>query len=212
MKLCQCGKPRKSGRLYCSRQCSVELKRAVYIESWKRGEELGGSDIGVSEIVRHFLMERSGGQCESDTCGWDWSKPSGVEVEHINGNPLDHSLGNLMVICPNCHTQTATFKGRNRGSGRAWRRAKHLRSSSKADMAYEPATCLDCDTSIYYGSKRCHACAAKARTYKTVIDWPSDDSLLNLIAETNNAQVARDLGVSYNAVKKRAQRILSSQQ
>src|SRR5574344_1831528 len=40
-------------------------------------------------------------------CGWD-KKPEGskfttCELDHINGNPTDHRLKNLRIICPNCH-------------------------------------------------------------------------------------------------------------
>lgn len=33
-----------------------------------------------------------------------------LEVEHVNGNALDNREDNLQFICPNCHSQTATFR------------------------------------------------------------------------------------------------------
>ncbi len=39
-----------------------------------------------------------------------------LELDHINGDRDDNRLGNLRVICPNCHAQTPTYRGRNIGA------------------------------------------------------------------------------------------------
>ena len=36
-----------------------------------------------------------------------------LELEHKNGTKNDHRLANLQFLCPNCHSQTETFSGRN---------------------------------------------------------------------------------------------------
>lgn len=38
-----------------------------------------------------------------------------LQVDHIDGNPENNSLINLRAICPNCHSQTPTYGGRNKG-------------------------------------------------------------------------------------------------
>lgn len=35
------------------------------------------------------------------------------ELDHINGDSNDHRLNNLRVLCPNCHSQTSTFRAKN---------------------------------------------------------------------------------------------------
>lgn len=37
-----------------------------------------------------------------------------LQLDHINGVSNDHRIENLRILCPNCHTQTETFAGRNR--------------------------------------------------------------------------------------------------
>ena len=52
-------------------------------------------------------------QCE--WCGIvEWNgKPAPIELDHINGVRTDNRLENLRMLCPNCHAQTKTYRGRN---------------------------------------------------------------------------------------------------
>lgn len=44
----------------------------------------------------------------------EWlNNPIPLELEHINGNHTDNSLCNLTLLCPNCHAQTSTYRGKN---------------------------------------------------------------------------------------------------
>lgn len=38
-----------------------------------------------------------------------------LELDHIDGNHYNNNLENLQIICPNCHAQTETNSGKNRG-------------------------------------------------------------------------------------------------
>lgn len=37
-----------------------------------------------------------------------------LELEHINGINNDNRIENLTILCPNCHAQTSTYRGKNR--------------------------------------------------------------------------------------------------
>ena len=50
-----------------------------------------------------------------EICGiseWNNTKLN-CELDHINGNSRDHRLENLRILCPNCHSQTDTFRAKN---------------------------------------------------------------------------------------------------
>ena len=40
-------------------------------------------------------------------------KPLTLQLDHINGINNDHRIENLRFLCPNCHSQTETFSGKN---------------------------------------------------------------------------------------------------
>ena len=72
------------------------------------------------EMLRKDVKKRmvSEGHLENKCyeCGiTDWnSKPLVCHLEHINGISNDHRLENLTMLCPNCHSQTSTYAGKNR--------------------------------------------------------------------------------------------------
>lgn len=39
--------------------------------------------------------------------------PLAFELHHIDGNRHNHKLDNLRILCPNCHSLTDTYRGRN---------------------------------------------------------------------------------------------------
>jgi Zn finger protein HypA/HybF involved in hydrogenase expression len=53
--------------------------------------------------------------CEQ--CKWAKKTSEGkvpLELDHINGDKRDNRLENLRILCPNCHSLTPTYRGRNK--------------------------------------------------------------------------------------------------
>ena len=91
-------------------------------QAWNRGKTFGPkrllseylsnkyricSDKLRKRLIREGLFERKCYKCERTM--WN-NLPIPLELEHINGHHLDNSLGNLTILCPNCHAQTPTYR------------------------------------------------------------------------------------------------------
>ena len=49
----------------------------------------------------------------------EWlNKPITLELEHIDGNHYNNNRKNTIALCPNCHSQTDTWRGRNKNKNR----------------------------------------------------------------------------------------------
>ena len=62
-------------------------------------------------VLKEALIINKCSICNLD--GYWNDKPITLQLDHINGIGNDNRLENLRFLCPNCHSQTNTFSGRN---------------------------------------------------------------------------------------------------
>lgn len=70
------------------------------------------ADLKLGTKKRRVLLEQDECCLKCGLKDWLGSKIT-LECDHINGNNRDNSRENLRYLCPNCHSQTSTWRGRN---------------------------------------------------------------------------------------------------
>jgi len=64
-----------------------------------------------NRLIREGIFTKICNKCKLT----EWlGQPIALELEHINGNCMDNTLSNLCLLCPNCHAQTSTYRGKNK--------------------------------------------------------------------------------------------------
>ena len=102
--------------LYETNQGGVGIKKKVPDRSIPLNEILEGKHPQYqSNKIRIRLIKEGIKDHKCECCGLsEWmGVPISLEVDHINGINNDHRLENLRILCPNCHAQTDTYRGKN---------------------------------------------------------------------------------------------------
>lgn len=63
-------------------------------------------------LIKSNMLKNECSFCKIST--WK-DKPLSLHLDHINGCRTDNRLNNLRLLCPNCHSQTDTYCGKNKG-------------------------------------------------------------------------------------------------
>lgn len=85
-------------------------KKAKKIEDYL----INGSKISSFKL-KNKLFKNGIKEQKCECCGLsEWmGKPLNLELHHKNGVPTDNRIENLEILCPNCHSYTDTYGGKN---------------------------------------------------------------------------------------------------
>ena len=97
------------------RQKSTDLKKKEALERYENGKYKHLANGALKKI-----LITSGKKYKCDDCGineWKGKKLS-LQLEHIDGDSFNGSIENLKFLCPNCHSITDTYCGKNKNTGK----------------------------------------------------------------------------------------------
>ena len=121
-----CGKKiNYNAEKYCSGICQTN-------DRWrnrKKNIELSGSEKS-SRIAKRYLKELRGHRCEICSCTEWMGQPIPLVLDHIDGHSENNKIDNLRLVCGNCDMQLGTYKSKNKGNGRAYRRQRYAEGKS----------------------------------------------------------------------------------
>ena len=125
MNCLNCKNEIKNKNKFCSNKCQKEYEYNEYIKNWKLGliDGMRGK-YQISKHIKTYLFKKYNNKCAR--CNWGekniYTNNIPLEIEHIDGNYLNNNEENLILLCPNCHSLTSTYKGANLNKGRKERK------------------------------------------------------------------------------------------
>ena len=118
----KCDAPILTGT-FCDKKCEMDYRNEIIVQGVANG-------TATALSVKKFLLKTQGNICSScNSSQWN-NLPIPIELEHKDGNSANNNLSNCCLLCPNCHAQTSTYKGKNRGNGRHSRKTRYHEGKS----------------------------------------------------------------------------------
>ena len=137
----------------------------------------------LKKLINEGIKERRCECCKNT----EWlGEEIPLEIHHKDGNHFNNDIGNILVLCPNCHAKTDTYRGRK---------------NKKKNLYF----CKQCGKEITKWSKSmlCQECSHKSQRK---VERPSCEVLKSNLENNTVSAVAKMYGVSFQTIKKWAKK------
>lgn len=113
---------------YCDLKCAALMRSRKALNKFLEGSS---TVLLTSPTVYAYLLERQDGTCAVCDMPPVWNgKPLIFIHDHIDGNSENNDPANIRLVCSNCDSQLDTYKAKNKGSGRHYRRTRYAAGQS----------------------------------------------------------------------------------
>lgn len=164
-----------------------------------------------SNKLRKRLISEGLKDHKCECCGLsEWlGEPIPLELDHIDGDHYNNTLENLKILCPNCHSKTPTYRGRNKKYKKdkiSINNGLNFNELQKTKMIKQRTpkidhNCSSCGVKLSGKCKTglCLTCHSKTQRK---VERPSKEQLLKEVNDTSYLAVGRKYGVSDNTIRK----------